>query len=565
MNTALFAALVLTIFQGILLLLATLWLAAGGTLRPSWVLAAAVAICLVLCAWRFGPFRWRNVTVLATGIACSALFCWATFDGSSDGNTYHIETLLRLLQGWNPIRDPAVGEKWIDLYPKANPILGALYYSVFGSVGFLRFPALLSALALMSWSYSSFREILSWNRGRSAAATAFIVLNPILVTQLASAYVDGEIYSASLCAFFAGIWFITKGSRGALVAMASALLLMVGLKFTGLVYAGAFTGAAILLAAVASVVARSRLQFKTATKQSPRLRILAITALTTVVVATCAIYENPYVENYRHYGNFFHPMPAYDWRGITPSVHPVLNGSVPPDLMPLNRFEKFVRVLHSKTQPAPVPTESVSILRMAWDEWPLFDSAEIRVGGFGPWFALALLLSIVAFFGAARRRRSWWIAGALAASFTLLTFLNPEAWWARYVPFFWLVPGILGLGTLETLNGCDSLLDKAIRGLAAAQILLLIANAVVISSSWAGQIAVRSWNIHSAIAQVGERTQSPVPLPSQFRKALEQRFLEKGIAVREGGSDSDPCFEVAFYGRKISIDGCVKMSGRILK
>jgi hypothetical protein len=471
-----------------------------------------------------------------------------------------METLLRLLQGWNPVRDGAVGEKWIDLYPKANPILGALYYSVFGSVGFLRFPALLSALALMSWSYACFLEIFSWNRARSAAATAFIVLNPILVTQLASAYVDGELYSAGLCAFFAAAWFVAKGSRGALAAMASAIVLMVGLKFTGLVYAGAFT-AGVLCLAVALSAGGTRL----ALTQPPRLRIVALTSLTTVLISASAIYENPYVENYRHYGNVFHPMPAYDWRGITPTVHPVLGGSVPPDLMPLNRFEKFVRVLHSKTQPAPVPTESVSIVRLAWDEWRFFDSAEIRVGGFGPWFALALLLSIVSFLGAARRRRPWWIAGALAASFTLLTILNPEAWWARYVPFFWLVPGILGLGTLETLNGCSTLLDKALRGLAAAQILLLMANAVVISSSWAAQTAVRSWNIHSALTKVGERAQGPIPLPGQFRPALEQRFLEKGIEVRHGDASADPCFEVAFYGRKISIDGCVEMSTRNLK
>lgn len=560
MNTAPFIALVLTIYQGILLLLATFWFAVGGTVRPSGGLAAAAAVALGLCAWRFGPFRWRNLTVLASGLLGSALFCWATFDGSSDGNTYHLETLLRLLQGWNPIRDPAVGEKWIDLYPKANPILGALYYSVFRSVQFLRFPGVLSTLALLGWSYASFREIFSWNRAKSAAATAFIVVNPVLVTQLASAYVDGELYSAGLCAFFAATWFIAKGARGALVAMASALVLMIGLKFTGLVYAGAFAAAAVLLFIAALVIARSA-----ANKEISRLRALAATAIATVLFSASVVYENPYVENYRHYGNVFHPMPRYDWSGITPQVHPVLNGSVPPDLMPLNRFEKFARVLHSKTQPAPLPTESVSLFRLAWDEWALFESAEIRVGGFGPWFALALLLSGVCFLGAARKTRAWGVAGALAASFTLLTLLNPEAWWARYVPFFWLVPGILGLGTLETLNGCNTLMSKALRGLAGAQILLLMANAIVISSSWAVQSAARSWNIHWAIAKVGDRVQGPVPLPSQFRPAMEQRFVERGIAVRAGGSDADPCFEVAFYGRKISIDGCVEMSARNLK
>jgi hypothetical protein len=71
-----------------------------------------------------------------------------------------------------------------------------------------------------------------------------------------------------------------------------------------------------------------------------------------------------------------------------------------------------------------------------------------RVAGFGAYFWLSWLLSVLAAAVALVHRRSCRLIFA-ASCLLALGVLNPSAWWARYVPQLWAVPLILGVMALR--------------------------------------------------------------------------------------------------------------------
>lgn len=92
-------------------------------------------------------------------------------------------------------------------------------------------------------------------------------------------------------------------------------------------------------------------------------------------------------------------------------------------------------------------------------------STDTRIGGFGPWYGGCVLLALtLGIFG--WRSRSWAHNRAFVTvmiSLVLLIGINPEAWWARYVPFAWLLPIAAWLwGRAQRLQKLSAMLLAAI-------------------------------------------------------------------------------------------------------
>jgi hypothetical protein len=151
---------------------------------------------------------------------------------------------------------------------------------------------------------------------------------------------------------------------------------------------------------------------------------------------------SPYVTNTINHGN-----PVYPLLGRGDVDFEV--GHRPPDFNEMNGVNRLVRSTFSEPT---VPKDAPSVLRipfaMTQDKYiSRFWGADIRLGGWGVLFSGALTLSLLGLlllFFVPRKPRTVGLAllGAVAVS----VLVNPEAWWARFAPQWYLValvPGAL--------------------------------------------------------------------------------------------------------------------------
>lgn len=408
-------------FTGASAILPALFFFAGVPVAPFQLVLAgltSIAVCSI------GLWHEPNVRFLPTlgGLSLTLLFtiflavllAGAFFDVSWDGPAYHQDAVISLANGWNPLSKEDAS-LWVNHYAKAPWHSGALLYQATGRIQTAKAHQLLLIFAAFLLAASALRRAgvspawsLTW--GGLAA------LNPVAICQSLSFYVDGMLASC-LTLFLALLCLIYfEPRRWMLVPMALLVCFTINLKFTALVYIVMFSTAS--------------LGFFHWNKSS-QLRSVAASLALAIVVGVLAVGYNPYVKNFVDKGHPFYPL-------MGPSKVDIMTTNSPPDFSHRNRIQKLFFSLFSASSNSlsefPVPKIPFSIL--STEHYP-FTTTDTRIGGFGPWFGGALLLSLLLI------RRSallLFVAGCLLVS----VFANPEAWWARYAPQLWLLPIFLG-------------------------------------------------------------------------------------------------------------------------
>ena len=157
----------------------------------------------------------------------------------------------------------------------------------------------------------------------------------------------------------------------------------------------------------------------------------------------------------------------------------------------------------------------------------IFFNTEPRYGGFGPWFGSVLVVTLVGYLLAGRVmvRRVWTAGGVLALLVALSALLNPEAWWARLSPQFWLVPIILLAAVALGAQGWT-------RRAGAVLVFLLLANSALVAAlSW-GRAVEKNRTFREQMAQLREYAAAgplEVTTHPSFRMMTELRLRNWSI------------------------------------
>jgi hypothetical protein len=109
-------------------------------------------------------------------------------------------------------------------------------------------------------------------------------------------------------------------------------------------------------------------------------------------------------------------------------------------------MEKVLRSVFSASQNNPQQiTGGIKFpLSISLAEIKTFQVTDVRIAGWGPLFSLILLISLGTGILLVIRQRGKSLAGwGLILLITATMLLNPEAWWARYAPQFWLIPVVV--------------------------------------------------------------------------------------------------------------------------
>jgi len=535
---SLFLGITIFAFYGALLAVSGLGLAFKIPVSPAF-LAGALAVTAFYVARSElgrGPAERLGVALAFLLIqAVSVRVALDRFDLSFDGRWYHKEAIAQISLGWNPYRDAPVqnlsmgpnglegeswheglGEKQINGFPKGTWLVGAAYALMFDSLEAAKAATTLLLFASLFTVLGATFGLVDRVGIRHVLAGLLVAFNATSVSQVGTTMVDGQMASlliGVLC--FGALILRGRASPSVLLGFGVALGSLMLVKFTGIVFA-----VVLLSGGVALGYAYGR---------RTEARSLGLVGTGALIVSFLAAGWHPYLTNTLKYGWPFYPLSRYTPNGVTPDASS-MDWSLPTDFQGRSNLEKLARSIIARSEIQRTRQPSTPKL-----PWQIFDSeAECfainggcHVGGWGPLFALSLILVLIGAFlsvyygGLAAPSES--MAGLCLIVFSVLVI--PESFVARYVPQSSFIPVIAWLLLAEAK-------PRRVRLVSHLLVITMILNTGFVlraaqgahmkALTWfSGQI----WRMNNAQKALGE------PLLINFGNFRSLRFLLKDRAI----------------------------------
>lgn len=370
-----------------------------------------------------------------------------TYDLTVDGNSYHKSAIAFIKNGWNPLYETARKfqknndnvvpiddnsrlDLWMEHYPKATWIISATIYNMTGNIESGKCITFILTLMLFIISYNCLRKII--DKKWSLVVSIFLILNPIILSQFFSYYVDGIM----------GICFVIellvlmqinpaeKMNWQTFIILVAICSIFVNLKFTGLLCSG-------VIAAVYYfywlIINRKKNFIKT-------FKRLTIFFTLIYVVAIFLVGANSYIKNTIDHHNPLYPLIGKDKVDIITTMQPK-------SFKNKNALEKFIISYLSKTENVSYggePSYKIPFFIYKKEISTLYDP-DVRMAGFGPLTTVIFVLAGVLFiifalllYNKEKRNLKYIVLPLLAVILTII--LVGESWWARYIPQFYLIP-----------------------------------------------------------------------------------------------------------------------------
>lgn len=454
-----------------ILLLAALGFMVGLSLNVFWVLLAAGGVGVYL--WQGLPacpeaaiWRRRWLTLWGSVLLLTAIGALGTgwfYDISYDGQTYHQEAVKQLGAGWNPVheyisRDVSIPSILLNHYAKGPWIYAAAFQQLTGWIETAKVFNWL--LLLSSWllAWAACREAGRFSERQAASYSLLAALNPVSLYQSLTFYIDGQLGSLLLCLAAVLYAYLRSGSRQSMFSIIVVVGLLVNVKFTGVVYAvAAFGVTAAWLYGL---------------KRWGEWRRLAKVSIGSLLLGVAVLGYNPYVTNTLYYGHPFYPLYGAGAKNMD-----IMTSNSPQGFMQMNPLHKMVVATFSASnnQFDSRPPQLKLPLQFSLAELrPFVYGADIRIGGFGPWFSGGVVASLLCAALVWRSGQRQLRAGVLLAGSIMLTVLvNPEAWWARYAPQWWCAVVLTGLVAAADLRPLVRRLGQGLAVICAVNILMV--------------------------------------------------------------------------------------------
>jgi len=408
----------------------------GGTIQPfillsSFILSIATSIYIFKdkCTKKTIIYSILfNIIIFSLLLSLAGLF----HDISWDGRTYHQNSIIALKNGWNPLYENILADQnwtnyWENIYPKATWILSAnlniftnnIEYSKVFNFIFLLISVYMVLAVLSKTTKISFTNKL--------LLTFIITVNPVVIQQLFTFYLDGILYSLLITVIFL-LYYIfryrVKTPKYIYIMLFMTLSILFNIKFTGLAYA------IITLFVFASFL----LYFKRYTIIKQNIMFL----VTLFIVGIIFLGYNPYTKNIINDRHIFYPLMGADKITFEQSKPKIMKDN--------NRIHNLYLSLFTQTSNnrnfEPTTPFPLSLKNLSWKDMKYDD---VRIGGFGPLFGLTLIFAFILildklFSKSSKRYIKYFLFFFIAILAGVLA--NPESWWSRYVPQLWLFPAM---------------------------------------------------------------------------------------------------------------------------
>lgn len=450
---------------------------------------------------------WWRARLVGLTLVVAGVIAGTFPDNSWDGLAYHQEAVLRLAAGWNPLYEDAAAygvgnDLYINHYSKLSWISGASILLSTGHIESGKLFNLTLMLAAAAQVMALLLRLTTLPLRTVTAIAAVAALNPVVIYQSTTYYVDGAIASVLTVLVSALTVFVVVQRLRFVVVAVLAACLVINLKFTGLAYA------AVLLPLAVPVAWRLR-GFRAAAQTAAAGAVAGI-------VGIVLLGYSPYVRNVVEHGDPFYSAPRSEVAGVRPV-----------NMNDKNRFMRFLLSNLSRTDVvrAPQSTRLKFPFSVGREELRGVYGADLEAGGFGPWYGALLVLAVVGGVALVRdsaTRRSGAAALLIAGCLMASIFVHGETWWARYVPQGWLLPVLIALPCLTAPGrSLKWWLGGSIVALASVNLLVIMANV-----GW-NRLTYVKMNRES----IAGLQSAPKPVPVYFGpfSSLRQRLHEAGV------------------------------------
>lgn len=451
-------------------------------------------------------------------------------DTSWDGMSYHLPAVIQLAEGWNPVTDDSQ-VYWANYYPNGIWSLQAGLYAVTGSFEATKVLNILLALSAYMIMYSAIREIRGCQlSGMDIVLLLALVANPVLVSQLFTFYIDGALYSLVLILLGSMLLGGSRYQAASLLGIFFGLVLILNTKLAGIYFA-------LALCAVSAVDAFSRRQ------QFARQLVVMFLG---VLIGAGIVGFRPYVTNISDHGT-----PIYL------DLEESLAHQIPENLAGRSAPGKLLYSIFSYTesiQGAPARLKLPFVVHPR--EFYYMGVYDVRVGGFGPFFAaelIAVAVASFALFWASQRLKLGnsfcFRLGIYAFGILAMAAIFPEAWLARYVPMFWAVPLLI---VLAWQKGGEA--PKWRTGLLQVAVVLALGNAFLALAGNSARSAVGNWKLATVMDEIEAVDREVVIMPVEggwFHITFAEKLKRRGVAFRMLAEY--PCVKLLYQARGMKI------------
>lgn len=379
-----------------------------------------------------------------------------TYDLTVDGNSYHKTAIAFIKNGWNPIYETSrkfqennnnvvkIEENtkldlWIEHYPKATWIVAATIYNMTGNIESGKCITLILSIMLFIITLNILRKIL--DKKWSYIISTLVVLNPVVLSQFFTYYVDGIMGILFLIEVL--LLFLVnpkeKTNIWLWICLISICTIFTNLKYTGLLCSGVIA---------ATFYFYWLLKYRKDKEFTKIFKRVTINFIIVFVTAIFFVGSNSYVKNTIDHHNPLYPIIGKDKVDIITTMQPK-------SFKTKNMIEKFTISLFSKTENVVYGVKEPQLklpIRVYRSEIGELYAPDVRIGGFGPLFALIVIVTIPILIYSVikiikKEKTSAPYIYLPAIAIIVSSILVGENWWARYVPQLYLFP----VGTILAL------------------------------------------------------------------------------------------------------------------
>lgn len=372
------------------------------------------------------------------------------YDFAWDSNWYHKTAVGCIKEGWSPLYESflkfinlqdinvyfvSASRVWAQYYCKASWIIGGNMYLLTDNIETAKVLNLIMVYILFTFSYHYFASS-RFKIWQALIISTLLIYNPITCVQTFTLYVDSLLMTTlfSVIIMLFGIidekYEMNKTIK--YFALGLLIILCVNVKFTGLAYAGIFCFLFFLISLIKAIF----------DKELTKVLVDNIKYYAVVCsIGILLVGSSTYLANFIKKGHPFYPLAGSEQIDI-------MKGNQPTSFDDENAIKKVFLSTFSETdnisgdrEPKLKPLFSVSenekeVASVTYDT---------RIGGFGPLFGGILVVSLIVIVCELvilwKKSKKWfYIILSVIITIFLMLFLITESWWARYSPYYYLIP-----------------------------------------------------------------------------------------------------------------------------
>ncbi len=391
-------------------------------------LAVLLSLAIIFYFFRTG----KLIFSLIISIVVTILLVYIsskTYDVSWDGQWYHQDAIIKLIEGWNPFysnydinKSISESDIWIHHYPHASWIVQANFFKITGSIQSTKFITLLLSYICFCISYTVITLKYNISKISGIIFALCIAFNPITYSQFLSFYVDGQS-AMGISIYVILLYYSIKHPSPLFTTLIAFLFIyVINIKFTNLVYLSVFNFAFFVWYFIYNKELRLKL-------------FLSFSVL--YIIGVFLIGYSSYTRNTLEKGHPLYPLMGENNVGeIVSNIHASAN------FFDQNRFENFFSASFAYPEYARNPDSSRFRVPFTKVDYTNYYRTDTELSGFGArWSELMIisfLLLIIVLTNRSDKNRLYLMIFITVLLFSV--FINEQCYESRYVTQLWLVP-----------------------------------------------------------------------------------------------------------------------------